>query len=394
MSTDICYVGNWWEADKGFWAKGGKSTIGVCVCNYHNETGALEPTQEVSHEVCVGAQCLSVKKNTLYAADEKLADPDFRVGGGGAICSFKIDSETGRLTPLNRVSSLGVLTSYVALDPAEEYLVATNHSSHNYVSKVIKNDKGDYEVKVEHDDATIVLYKIEEDGSIGRACDVYYCHGTGPLGQQTLSHLHSVYFSPLNDFLLVCDKGGDLIHTLRIDREAERLVACCEAFHTEPGTMPRYAAFHPSKPYVYTNNEAEPILHCFKYDETGKLELIEVVSGIGDEIAYDGTPYTIKQSDLKISNDGKYLYSCVRDVNAISVYEICQKTGKLTMVQCKQIDDKDPHSCCLSPDGNFLLIGALGTHEVVSYQILENGTLGSKVASVHQPSACSIVFGK
>jgi len=392
MAKTICYVGNWWEADKGFWASGGKSTIGVCACEYDEKTGALAPFEEKNKEICVGSQCIDEKRKTLYVVDEKLTDPAFRVGGGGAVSSFKIDPETGALTFLNRVPSYGVLTAFIAIDPAGEFLVVANHTSHNFITRIVRNDAGDFEVKVEHDDATIVLYEINEDGSIGRACDVYYCHGSGPLGQQTLSHLHSAYFAPLGDFFLVCDKGGDLIHTLRIDRENRKLIACCEPCHTEAGTMPRYADFHPSKPFVYTNNEAEPFLYAFRYSPDGRLEMIEKVPGIAPEVPYSGVPYTIKQSDIRISADGKILYSLVRDVGMISVYSIDQETGHLTMIQCKPVDDKDPHSCALAPDGRFLLVGGLHTHRVLSYPINADGTLGDLAAECSQPSACHIIF--
>ena len=394
MGKYICYVGNWWEADKGFWIAGGKSTTGVCACDYDPASGSLTQFQSTNTEICVGGQCVDAKRGVLYAVDEKLTDPAYRVGGGGAVSAFKIDPETGALTLLNRVSSFGVLTSYVAVDPTSQFLVVTNHTSHNYITRIVKNDEGEYVPVVVHDDATIVLYELNEDGSIGKAVDVYCCYGTGPLGQQTLSHLHSVYFAPLGDFCLICDKGGDLVHTLRIDRDKKKFVPCDEPFHTEAGMMPRYGCFHPTKPFVYTNNEAQPILHCFKYTPDGKLELIETVAGMDKDVPYSGVPYTVKQSDMRISADGRYLYSCVRDVDVISVYSIDLDTGKLKMIQCLRLDVKDPHSCCISPDGKYFLIGALNSHQVVSYPILEDGTLGEKTAACDQPSACSIVFAE
>ena len=85
MAKIICYVGNWWEADKGFWASGGKSTIGVCACNYDEKTGTITPFEEKNREICVGSQCVDKKRSVLYVVDEKLSDPAFRVGGGGAV---------------------------------------------------------------------------------------------------------------------------------------------------------------------------------------------------------------------------------------------------------------------------------------------------------------------
>ncbi|MGM9608533.1 MAG: lactonase family protein [Oscillospiraceae bacterium] len=392
MSNTICYVGNWWESDKGFWIKGGTSTIGICSCHYNEETGELTPFAQTRTDICVGGQCIDHERQILYVVDEKLADPEFSCGGGGFVYSFKINPENGGLTLLNKVPSFGTLTSYVSLDPHGRFLVVTNHSCHNFVTKIVKNEAGEYTREVLFDDATTVLYELEEDGRIGRACDVYYAKGTGPLEQQTLSHPHSANFAPLGDFFLMCDKGGDLVHTLRIDRENKKLVLCEQPYHTKPGMMPRYSAFHPTRPFVYTNNEALPELHCFTYTPDGKLDLIEVVPGIDKDVPFDGTPHTVMQSDLCVSPDGKYLYSLVRKVNVISTYSIDQETGKLTMIDCFRLDVADPHSCCLSPDGRFLLVGALKSGLVVTYPIQEDGKLGQEVARVEQPSACSIVF--
>lgn len=394
MSKMICYVGNWWESDKGFWVKGGTSTIGICACDYNVETGELTPFAQFHEDICVGMQCIDHERNVLYAADEKLADPAFIRGGGGYVYAFKIDPATGNLTLLNKVPSFGTLTSYVMLDPRGRFLVATNHSCHNFVTKIVKNEAtGEFERKVLFDDATTVLYELNDDGSIGRVCDVYYAMGGGgPLEQQTLSHPHSANPAPLGDFFVMCDKGGDLVHTLRIDRENKKLVLCDEPFLTERGMMPRYSAFHPTKPFLYTNNEAQPVLHCFRYTPDGKLDLIGTCPGIAQDIPYDGTPHTVMQSDLVVSQDGKYLYSLVRKVNVISIYSINQETGELTMIDCKRLTAQDPHSCCFSPDGRFLLVGAMKSNKVFTYPVLSDGRLGDAVASVDQPSACCMTF--
>ncbi len=393
MGKTICYIGNWWESDKGFWVKGGTSTIGICACDYNEETGELKPFAQFHEEICVGMQAIDQERSVLYAVDEKLTDPGYICGGGGAVYAFKIDPETGSLTLLNKVPSFGTLTSYVMLDPKGRFLVVTNHSCHNFVTKIRKNDAGEFERVVEYDDATTVLYELEEDGSIGRVCDVYYAKGSGPLEQQTLSHPHSANFAPLGDFFLMCDKGGDLVHSLRIDRKNKKLVLC-DLFKTDPGMMPRYSAFHPARPFVYTNNEAQPVLHCFSYEHDGKLRLIETCPGISADIPYDGTPHTVKQSDLVVSPDGRHLYSLVRNVNVISTYDIDQETGKLTMIDCHRLNVADPHSCCFSPDGRFLLVGAMKSSQVVTYPIQEDGTPGDAAAVIDQPSACSIIFKK
>lgn len=374
-----CYVGNW--------GMSGGST-GVTVCEFDLLTGILTPIKSQYPGMSVGAQCIDYEKACLYVADEKKDHPDFRVGGGGEVHYLAIDKANGELTLLNSVPSFGTLASYVAVDPKGGFLVATNHGSGNYATRIEKAPDGSFQQKVVYDSITATLYELNEDGSIAQACDVYYAQGEGPMAGQLTSHLHSVEFAPGGSFFLICDKGGDQVLTFRIDREQKKMIPVTE-YSTEKGIAPRYSAFHPTKPFVYTNNELKPILHCFRYQETGELELFDVRSGYAQEIENEAEG---SQSALRVSPDGKFLYSLVRGKNVVSVFSINQETGVLTPVQQFDPKAKNLRGATISPNGRFLVISAVESQEVVCCPIDGNGQLGEPVCRLSQPTPCCVIF--
>lgn len=378
---NFCYIGNWGKDS---------SSIGYTICDYNAQTGMIKPFGTAFSGLSVGAHCVDHKKMRLYTADEKMHYPGMRFGGGGEVHCFAIDPESGMLTQINSQPSYGALTSYVALDPLGEFLVATNHGSRNYVTRIEKDTDGKIIRKVLYDSSTVALYPLNWDGSIAEVCDVYCAEGEGPLAVQFASHLHSVVFAPDGSFCLVCDKGGDQIFTFRIDRENKKLIpAMDQPVTVMAGAAPRYSAFHPTKPFVYTNNEFNPVLHSFRYDKNGGIKLLEARSGYAKpcENGEKGM-----QSAICVSRDGKYLYSLVRTTDVVCVFEIDQDTGLLKNLQQFSPGAKNLRGGTLSPDGNYLLLAAIDSHEVLSCAIGKDGRIGEVVCRIEQPTPCCITF--
>ena len=258
------------------------------------------------------------------------------------------------------------------------------------MTKSYRDPYGEYRLKVLYDDATVVLYPLEDDGSIGKICDIQVLEGSGPMPVQFTAHPHSVQFAPDGSCLLVCDKGGDQIFTYQIDAQRRRLIPCMgEPFRADAGFMPRYSAFHPTRPYVYTNNEGGAVLYSFRYSEKGELTLTGQVNGYAGKEVVDAE---CSQSDLRISANGKYLYSLLRGKNIISVFSINPDNGTLAPVQAFQMEHSGPRGCCIAPDGRHLLVTAVDSHAVVSYPIRTDGTLGQASAVLAQSSPCTVTF--
>jgi 6-phosphogluconolactonase len=383
------YVGN--RASKpSSWETKPTTGKGFGICRYNTETGELELIKSVFGNISVGETCFDSKRNILYAVDEIMTQPGYLKGGGGQVYAFAIDPETGELTEINHQPSYGSLPSHVAVDATGNYLIATSHTGSAPVTKTVKDTSGKYRIVLEYDDATTVLYRLNNDGSIGDPLDIYTHSGNGPDPEQSHPRIHSVMASPSGNLFAVCDKGSDKLYFFRINRKTEKLEVCGgEAYKSFPGSLPRYSVFHPTLPYFYMNHEVKPVISAFRYNEDGKLELIHTVNVLPEDVKVDRA---VMQSDIRINPSGKYLYTLIRGVDSVSVFKIKEKTGELEKIQTVTLDGTGPRGCAISPDGRFMHIAALTSKEILFWAIGEDGKLSPTGKKISQPNPGNVTF--
>jgi 6-phosphogluconolactonase len=388
-SDTFVYVGCW-QPQPSNWASPPTSEKGFGIFKYNPKTGDLELFTTVYDKVSVGQTCLDSKRNILYCVDERMVH--FESGerrSGSLIYAFAINPKTGDLTEINRRPSLGSLPSYVAVDATGKYLIVTHHTNNTPVNKTVKDASGKYRSVFGYEDAATVLFRLKNDGSIGDACDVYIHSGSGPDPEQTHPRIHSVMMSPSGNLFAVCDKGGDKLYFFRINRKTEKLEVCGEPYKSFPGSAPRYSVFHPKRPYFYMNHEIKPVISAFRYDESGKLQLIHAVDVLAEGTKFDRTTMS---SDIRIHPSGKYLYDLIRGLNMISVFAIKESTGEIERIQTVTLDGKGPRGCAVSPDGRFILIALLDDQKVVVWAIGEDGKVSPTGKSVKQPNPGNVTF--
>jgi 6-phosphogluconolactonase len=294
------------------------------------------------------------------------------------------------LTEINHQPSYGSLPCSVAVDATGKYLIATSHTGSAPVTKTVRDASGKYRIVLEYDDATTVLYRLNEDGSIGDPCDIYKHSGNGPDPEQSHPRIHSVMASPSGNLFAVCDKGSDQIFFFRINRKTEKLEVCGGVgYKSIPGSSPRYSVFHPTRPYFYMNNETKAVIRAFRYDEDGKLEHICTVNALPEDC--EDNP-TMMQADIRIHPSGKYLYDLIRGINAASVFEIKEETGEIKKIQTVTLDGTGPRGCAISPDGRFMHIAALTSKEILVWAIGEDGKLSPTGKKISQPSPGNVTF--
>jgi 6-phosphogluconolactonase len=391
-SNIFVYVGCW-QPSPSNWAAPPTSGKGFGIFKYNPKTGDLELIKSnVMDKVSVGQTCLDSKRNILYCTDERMvhaASGDDK-GSGSLIYAFAINPKTGDLTEINRRPSLGSLPSYVAVDATGKYLIVTHHTNNTPVNKTVKDASGKYRSVFEYEDAATVLFRLNDDGSIGDPCDAYMHSGNGPDPEQTHPRVHSVMMSPSGNLFAVCDKGSDKLFFFRINRKTEKLEVCGgEPYKSFPGSAPRYSLFHPTRPYFYMNHEIKPVISAFRYDEDGKLAFIHAVDVLPEGSKFDRTTMS---SDIRIHPSGKYLYDLIRGLDLISVFAIKEKTGEIERIQTVKLDGAGPRGCAVSPDGRFILIAALTDLKVVVWAIGEDGKVSPTGKSVSQPNPGNVTF--
>jgi 6-phosphogluconolactonase (cycloisomerase 2 family) len=376
------YVGNWRATDQ--------PTKGIAICDYNAETGRLTHLKNVFEEFCVGAAYLDKKHGVLYIADERADYPGMRQGGGGRVAVFSVNPQNGDLTEIGRKPSYGANPAFLVTDQEAKFLLVVNHGSRAVVTQTETDGFGRIDIKILHDESSVVLFPIGHDGSIGDPCDLFRLTGEGPGSFQLSPHAHSIRRSPLWDLYAVCDKGGDQIYMFKLDYGKKKIVLCAGSpYHRTPGSAPRYSAFHPALPYLYVNKEYKTVVSAFRYDREGRLTHVCTEDALPAHIA---PPKGLSQSDICVGKSGRYLYTVLRQVNVITVFEIDVNTGRLTRIQVFENACADGRGCAISPDGRFLVVAASAGKEVVSYPIGKDGRISAAVSSLKQPIPGTITF--
>jgi 6-phosphogluconolactonase (cycloisomerase 2 family) len=344
MESYYAYIGNW-DAPKN------QTAVGITTAAYSEETGFCVIDHSFP-ELNFGAACYDEALGVLYCVNERPQVPSVTLGG--QVFALKVSRETGKLTELSRSPSYGPLPSYCAVDASHRYLVVTNHSGRNAITKTVQEADGSFRIVQEFDETAIVLFPLSETGEILPPCDIVRHQGHGALPNQQNPHAHCVKRSPDGNLFFVCDKGNDSVYTYRIDPERGKLCQC-DQLASIPGSSPRYGVFHPTKPVVYYNHETKSILCMDTIGQDGTLTHCCTVSCLENGSQEERG----LQSDLCIDAAGKTLYSLVRDAKTIAVFALDSASGTPTLLQTLPCGGKEAgRGLALSPEGKYLYLAA------------------------------------
>lgn len=388
------YVGSWSM-------RFGEKALGVGIYDWDEATGALRLRGRALEDMSVDALALDRRRGVLYGAGERKGRFGLRAGGGGAVVALRIDPESGALTELSCQPTFAPGPSGAALDAEGDFLLVTNHSGGDPVTKAVKDASGAYRLCCVYDDSPTGLYPIGADGAVLPACDLYLHEGSGPKPPQKNAHPHHVQASPDGRLFCVCDKGADRVWMFAIDREARRLVPCRAGGVKAPaGSAPRHCAFHPTLPYLFVNHELEPLLAVYRYDAEGQLTLLSRIRVLPEGFHLPETPTApgmpprkAEQSDLCVHPGGKFVYDYIRGVNEVKAYALDAGAGTLTLLQSVTVEKGTfGRGCMLSPDGRFLYV--MGTLDdcITGFAVQPDGTLTECGRWEEQPYPCCMAF--
>ena len=263
---------------------------------------------------------------------------------GGAVVSFKVDGQTGQLTPLSHQPSLGGEPCHLCCDPTGRYVLVANH---------------------EH--GSVVVLPADADGRLGPVSDFQQHVGSGPGPTQAGPHAHWVDFDLPGRRVLVADKGIDQIVIYRLDTDAGKLVPNEPAFGSlHPGAAPRHLAFHPSGHYAYVNGEADMTITAFSYDDQrGALDELQVLSTLPDGAPRDGC----STAEIVVEPAGRFVYVSNRGHDSVAIFGIDQATGRLTAAGHTPTQGRIPRNIAIDPTGTFLYAANQESDTIVHFRI-------------------------
>ncbi|MEO5649495.1 MAG: lactonase family protein [Ginsengibacter sp.] len=299
----------------------------------------------------------------LYVVNET---DDYQGKDSGIGCSFSVGQQTGYLTLLNRVPTLGGLPVHITISEDSKIVFIANYKT-----------------------GSIAVFPVQENGRVGGASDLIQHEGSGPnKDRQESGHAHFILFSPDNYFVFAVDLGMDKVLRYRLNYEngTPKLTDQTTAFITPPGTGPRQICFHPNGHYAYLIHELKSVVTALSYDSgKGIFSEIQTIATIPENFTEEN-----KCGGIKVSADGKYLYGSNRGHNSIVVFIIDENNGKLTYVENVPSGGVWPREFTIDLTGNTLLAANQCSDNIVTFKI--DKATGRLTATGHQAKIEKPVF--
>lgn len=291
---------------------------GISVYRVDQESGALELVQVVGDLINPSYLLLNRSGDRLYSVH----------GDRSEVSVFRVDHDSGQLTPLNVQSTKGRNPVHLALDPSERYLVVSNHIG-----------------------ASLAVLPVAEDGSLLAVSQLIPLEG--PIGPHRVEQPHAKPhfnpFDPSGRFVLVPDKGLDRVFSFtfidgQLSPAAQPFIA------TREGAGPRHLAFNPRLAQAYVVNELDSTVTSYRYDvASGALEPLQVLSTLPE--SYTGNS---RAAGITIDDHGRFLYASNRGHDSIAVFAINPQNGLLTFITAVPSGGTTPRFFTLSPSGRHL----------------------------------------
>jgi 6-phosphogluconolactonase len=246
-----------------------------------------------------------------------------------------------------------------------------------------------YSVGTGGPDQQVVVFGIDDDGSLTAPLDSVAHEGTGPNAErQERSHAHSVTESLSGNVAIVADLGIDCMVTYRIGEDG--MLDPLAETGLKPGAGPRHIALHPNGRFVFVMNELDSSIVSLALDaDSGALTFVDVMPAVPSEARQSN-----HCADIQISPDGRFVYGSNRGHDSISIFGVDAETGKFTPVGYVPCGGATPRNLCLTPSGSHLLSANQNADKITIFQRdSETGLLADtgKSISIGTPMCIKIV---
>lgn len=229
----------------------------------------------------------------------------------------------------------------------------------------------------------VLVYKRLENGGL-KLVDSQQHEGSGPHENQASPHVHFADLTP-DQYLITCDLGTDEVVTYRVSDQGK--LTLLARYHATPGAGPRHIIFHPTAKIAYLICELNPTIEVLIYDGLGEFELMQTISTLPDDYTgFNGT------AAIRLSSDGKFLYSSNRGHDSIAVYKVLGDAS-LDLLEIVPSLGKTPRDFILSPDNRFLIVAHQDSDNIsVFSRDEETGKLTNLSADFIVPEAVCVTF--
>jgi 6-phosphogluconolactonase (cycloisomerase 2 family) len=380
------YVSSWNE-------HGGKPGLGQYT--FDQDTGEIAFVESINGRDSFNFSLVDPGRNKLYVCNEVLEFFGCKAMSG-RIFTYDLDPATGKATESARLETGCPNPSYISFDHTGKRFMIAHHSMPMAVGRMVKGEDGTYEVKQTLPEADLQLYAVDENGNPSRLLDNVN-HSEGKTKEE-FCHPHCCVVSPSGNLIAVADKGDGHLYIYGLSEDQNSFELKSRTLVDIPKASPRYVVFHPTKPFLFVNQEASYdgknlYVTAYRYTEDGQVEKINMENAMEETVVPKGKT-RLEQQCFVISKDGKYLYTLINDGDVIGVLSVDQETGAIRRIQNIGVVGNRPRGLAISPNGKFIITACLVGGELTSYKIADDGTLTVCCKGPSQPGASFMSFYK
>lgn len=203
------------------------------------------------------------------------------------VSSFTVDADTGKLTHHNTVSTGHSNPVHLSLSPDGRWLVVANFAVPGDLCCIAVEDNGGL---------GDVSSRLTLPGEPGRTKELQ--EGPNP---------HHVPWDPTGRWILVPDRGLDVVHVVALDQESGTLSLHDQA-KFRPGDGPRHIDFHPTLPLAYVINEINAAVTTCDWDaDHGLLKPVQALRTVPPTDLRNMTG-----AEIPVAASGKRVYASNR----------------------------------------------------------------------------------
>lgn len=242
-----------------------------------------------------------------------------------------------------------------------DHLYYWNELKYTVPSYVYLDDQRKMVFAANYNTNAIFTWKLDENYNFIQS-HRYPIEGRGPKAVQDAAHIHYTRLLP-DGRLIVCALGADKIMIFDVNDDAS--LNQVSEFKTKAGFGPRQLAFNSNtNNYIYILNEVGSKTSVVNYDsQTGKLSRIADYSNIPEGYAGHN-----QSAGIRVSADGKFVYSSNRGHDSLAVYKVIDEGAHLEKIQTIKTGGVAPRDFDLSKNGDYLLCANQMSNNLVLFK--------------------------
>lgn len=312
---------------------------------------------------------------------------------GASIDVFELDLETGKMTPQGPLATAGevqwlapgpnVLYAALRTDPPS---VATYRTG----SSLEPAGSGDLAAPMAYlssDGTRRHLLAASYNDDLVTVSGIDDGVATGAETSQAVPgrHAHTVLAAPGNKHVYATALGDDVVAWWTFDDGAGTLSDGGQV-GTAPGSGPRHLRFSASGRFVYVLHEMAGTVTVYERDSSdGSLSEVQTISSIDQRLGLvpgavrDGSvpapgSDAIWCAELRLTPDGRFLYTTERSSSTIAIFAVDDATGRLSYLQTIDTETQ-PRGMNITADGQYLLACGEVSSRLSVYRIEPDGGL-------------------